>query len=29
VNGVMAHRDKIVAAFQAMIAEKGEREVLY
>jgi hypothetical protein len=29
VNGVMARRDKIVAAFQAMIAEKGEREVLY
>jgi hypothetical protein len=29
VNGVMARRDKIVAAFQALIAEKGEREVLY
>jgi len=29
VNGVMARRDKIVAAFQAMIAEKREKEVLY
>jgi hypothetical protein len=29
VKGVMARRDKIVAAFQALIAEKGEREVLY
>lgn len=29
VNGVMARRDKIVATFQAMIAAKGESEVLY
>jgi len=29
VNGVMARRDKIVATFQAMIAEKGEKETLY
>jgi hypothetical protein len=29
VNGVMARRDKIVARFQALIAEKGENEVLY
>jgi hypothetical protein len=29
VNGVMARRDKIVAAFQALIAEKGEKEILY
>ena len=29
VDGVMARRDKIVATFQAMIAEKGEREILY
>lgn len=29
VNGVMARRDKIVAAFQSLIAEKGEKEVLY
>lgn len=29
VNGVMARRDKIVATFQALIAEKGEKEVLY
>jgi hypothetical protein len=29
VNGVMARRDKIVATFQALIAEKGEQEVLY
>ena len=29
VKGVMARRDKIVAAFQSLIAEKGEREVLY
>ena len=29
VNAVMARRDKIVAAFQALIAEKGEKEVLY
>jgi len=26
---VMARRDKIVAQFQKMIAEKGESEVLY
>jgi hypothetical protein len=29
VKGVMARRDKIVAQFQKMIAEKGENEVLY
>jgi hypothetical protein len=29
VDAVMARRDKIVATFQALIAEKGEREVLY
>ena len=29
VKGVMARRDKIVAQFQRMIAEKGENEVLY
>ena len=29
VNGVMARRDKIVATFQTLIAEKGEKEVLY
>lgn len=29
VNGLMVRRDKIVAAFQALIAEKGEQEVLY
>jgi len=29
VNAVMARRDKIVAQFQRMIAEKGENEVLY
>ena len=29
VNGVMARRDKIVATFQALVAEKGEKEVLY
>src|SRR3984893_3944086 len=29
VEAVMARRDKIVAQFQAMIAEKGEKEVLY
>lgn len=29
VNGVMARRDKIVATFQAMIAQKGEKEILY
>ena len=29
VNGVMARRDKIVAAFQSSIAKKGEKEILY
>jgi hypothetical protein len=29
VKAVMARRDKIVAQFQKMIAEKGENEVLY
>lgn len=29
VKAVMSRRDKIVAQFQAMIAEKGENEVLY
>ena len=29
VKGVMARRDKIVAYFQKLIAEKGESEVLY
>src|SRR5664279_1556674 len=29
VNAVMARRDKIVAIFQGLIAEKGEKEVLY
>ncbi|HEY4932055.1 MAG TPA: hypothetical protein VII23_10820 [Terriglobales bacterium] len=29
VNAVMARRDKIVATFQALIAAKGEAEVLY
>ncbi len=29
VKAVMARRDKIVALFQKMIAEKGEKEVLY
>ena len=29
VQGVMARRDKIVAAFQKLIAAKGESEVLY
>jgi hypothetical protein len=29
VRGVMARRDKIVAIFEARIAEKGEKEVLY
>ena len=29
VKEVMARRDKIVAQFQKMIAEKGENEVLY
>jgi|SRR5688572_10459334 len=29
IQGVMARRDKIVAHFQKLIAEKGESEVLY
>lgn len=29
VKGVMARRDKIIAIFQALIDEKGEKEVLY
>jgi hypothetical protein len=29
VKAVMARRDKIVAQFQKMIAEKGENAVLY
>jgi hypothetical protein len=29
INGVMARRDKIVAKFQSLIAQKGEREILY
>jgi phosphopantothenoylcysteine synthetase/decarboxylase len=29
VKGAMARRDKIVAYFQKLIAEKGENEVLY
>lgn len=29
VNGVMARRDKILARFQTLIAEKGEKEILY
>ena len=29
VDGVMARRDKIVATFQTLIAEKGEKEILY
>jgi hypothetical protein len=29
INGVMARRDKIVAKFQALIAQKGEKEILY
>ena len=29
VKAVMARRDKIVAQFQKLIAEKGENEVLY
>jgi hypothetical protein len=29
VNSVMARRDKIVATFQSLIAEKGEKEILY
>jgi len=29
VKAVMARRDKMVAHFQKLIAEKGENEVLY
>jgi hypothetical protein len=29
VKSLMARRDKIVATFQSLIAEKGEQEVLY
>ena len=29
MKAVMARRDKIVAQFQKMISEKGEKEVLY
>jgi hypothetical protein len=29
VSGLMARRDKIVARFQTLIAEKGEKEILY
>jgi hypothetical protein len=29
VNGVMVRRDKIVATFQTLIAQKGEKDVLY
>jgi len=29
INGVMARRDKIVAKFQTLIAQKGEKEILY
>jgi hypothetical protein len=29
VSSVMARRDKLVATFQAMIAEKGEKDILY
>ena len=29
VNSVLARRDKIVATFQTLIAEKGEQEILY
>jgi hypothetical protein len=29
VKAVMARRDKIVAQFQQLISEKGEKEVLY
>jgi len=29
INAVMARRDKIVAKFQSMIAQKGEKEILY
>lgn len=29
INGLMARRDKIVALFESLIAEKGEKKVLY
>ena len=29
VNGVVARRDKIVATFQTLISERGEKEILY
>jgi hypothetical protein len=29
VEGVMARRDKIVAKFRSLVAEKGEKEILY
>ena len=29
VKAVMARRDKIVATFQTLIAQKGEKEILY
>ena len=29
INGVMARRDKIVAKFQSLIAQKSEKEILY
>ena len=29
INGVMARRDKIVAKFQSLIAQRGEKEILY
>jgi len=29
INAVMARRDKIVAKFQSLIAQKGEKEILY
>jgi hypothetical protein len=29
INGVMARRDKIVAKFNSLIAQKGEKEILY
>jgi hypothetical protein len=29
INAVMARRDKIVAKFNSLIAQKGEKEILY
>jgi len=29
INAVMARRDKIIAKFQSLIAQKGEKEILY